>query len=436
MSAFGLCFSLGSVMPYMVITPRLARLAHPTSRKHHYLRVVPSRTFGSNPNGDDEGSGAQTAPGPGLPSFSSRAPGFARRPLSPLERVSQMLPQESLSKEIWDLRGDGGETQNQTSVDDVEDLDPQKLNGDVVDGSRYQNQTSTDDLDSQNLVDTGSRHQSRAEEGMHSSRTLPTERTLRFGEILLAEYRRKRRLEFQKMFRLEEGAKLMSNWGVIRHEAVEGCHAGTVLRTSLGLPILIRRPSLEEFTLFMKRGPAIAYPKDASAMLMMMDVNEGDSVLESGSGSGAMSLFLSRAVGSKGSVLSAEVRQDHHRRAVLNYERWRSAWRLRTGGEWPDNVKFHHADLITSAPLLAGRGFNSIALDMVNPQLALPTAVPHLHTGGVCAVYQAKGSCQSEDFPVRKRPVHRSPSSGTDRPHSIPREVTEDLQVASASSRP
>lgn len=66
------------------------------------------------------------------------------------------------------------------------------------------------------------------------------------------------------------------------------------------------------------------------------------------------------SVGYKGNVLSVEIREDHHRCAVLNYQRWRSSWSLRRGEEWPDNVHFHHGDLISAGPLLAGRGFNSV----------------------------------------------------------------------------
>ncbi|GAA6084917.1 tRNA (adenine(58)-N(1))-methyltransferase, mitochondrial [Tachysurus ichikawai] len=370
MSAFGLCFNLS---PLIKMTPRLARvcatcLSHKV--KQNDLRIsslARTKWFGTGPKGSDgDGSGAQVPSGPTLPPFSWGASRFGRRPLSPLERVSQMLPQESLSDEVWELR----EKRTREEHEDRETQTPEKLKEDLD----VHEQPGDDDS---------------VLEVMTHAHVLPEERAMCFGEVVLAEYRRKRRLELQKMFQLEKGCKLGSSWGSVDHDVIQGCHAATVLRTTLGIPMLIRRPSLEEFTLFMKRGPAIAYPKDASAMLMMMDVSEGDCVLESGSGSGAMSLFLSRAVGSSGSVLSVEVRPDHHRRAVLNYERWRSSWKLRSGKAWPENVHFHLGDLINSAPLLTGRSFSSVALDMINPHLALHTVVPHLHTGGVCAVYQA-----------------------------------------------
>ncbi|XP_028843277.1 tRNA (adenine(58)-N(1))-methyltransferase, mitochondrial-like isoform X2 [Denticeps clupeoides] len=312
------------------------------------------RAFGSDSKGSgNNGSCPDTPDPPATEDGRKIAPLFGRRrPLSPLERVSRLLPEESLSPEIWQLR----ELKQEEIAERAEEQSPD---------------------------DRGTQGSSR-----EYGAPLPGERPMCFGEHVLAEYQR-RRHEFRKMFQLSEGSSLQSSCGVIPHESIAGCPSGSVLHTSIGLPMLLRRPSLDEFTLYMRRGPAIAYPKDCSAMLMMMDTCEGDCVLESGTGTGAMTLFLSRAVGSKGRVLSVEVREDHHRRAVRNYQRWRASWSLRRGEEWPDNVHFHHADLQTAAPLLSGWGFNSMALDMLNPHLVLPTVIPHLHPGAVCAVYLA-----------------------------------------------
>lgn len=78
-------------------------------------------------------------------------------------------------------------------------------------------------------------------------------------------------------------------------------------------------------------------------------------------------------VGSKGKVLSLEVRDDHHRRAALNYKRWRTSWSVRRGEDWPDNVQFLKADLQTAGPLLAGWGFNSVRTAPPSVQIS-----PHL----------------------------------------------------------
>ncbi|KAK5916412.1 hypothetical protein CgunFtcFv8_011399 [Champsocephalus gunnari] len=299
-----------------------------------------------------------------------------RRSLSPLERISSLMPQEAMSPEVMQLRDE----QNQEDPEEEANIHTQE---------EHEAIPKEEDSEIHHASDAAMETDEQEEDKGSIRPTLPGESLLVFGELLVAEFRKKNRVEFKKMFGLEAGARLNSNWGMILHDDIAGQPAGRFLKTGRGTPILIRRPSLEDYVLFMKRGPAIAYPKDAATMMMMMDVSEGDCVLESGSGSGAMSLFLSRAVGCKGSVLSVEVREDHHTRAVLNYNRWRIAWSLRQREEWPDNVQFHRADLCTASSLITGQGFNAVALDMVNPHLVLPTVIPHLHTGAVCAVYLA-----------------------------------------------
>ncbi|KAE8600281.1 hypothetical protein XENTR_v10013171 [Xenopus tropicalis] len=307
-------------------------------------------------NTDSPGDGPMDTP-PGLdtspPSDQPRFVGGSRawgRSLSPLHRLSQMLPPQFLSPEIQDLR----------SAESEEPL----LTHSPPEGSSG--------LDSQ-----------------PDGPPAPLGTAFAPGDLVIAEFKRRHYTEFKKMFSLTDSGKLNSNWGVVGHMEIVGKLPGQRLRTSRGFEFLLKRPSLEEYILLMKRGPTISYPKDIAAMLMMMDVSPGDVVLEAGSGSGGMTLFLSRAVGLEGRVYSFEVRADHHAIAKKNVSKWRSAWDVRSRNPWPENVHFINQDLSAALPTMGSVAFDAAALDMLNPQVALPAILTCLKQGGVCAVYVA-----------------------------------------------
>ena len=80
--------------------------------------------------------------------------------------------------------------------------------------------------------------------------------------------------------------------------------------STTGDEYLALRPLLGDFVMSMPRGAAIVYPKDAAQIVAFADIFPGATVVEAGVGSGALSLWLLRAIGPEGRLASFERRQE------------------------------------------------------------------------------------------------------------------------------
>jgi tRNA (adenine57-N1/adenine58-N1)-methyltransferase len=132
-------------------------------------------------------------------------------------------------------------------------------------------------------------------------------------QVLLIDQRGKRHLLF-----LRKSETFHSDRGWVSHDTIIGQPEGTWVRSSMGLRYLAIRPTLADYVLEMPRGAQVIYPKDLAIILFWADVYPGCRVLEAGTGSGALTLALLRAVGPEGRVITYEQREEFARRALAN----------------------------------------------------------------------------------------------------------------------
>jgi tRNA (adenine57-N1/adenine58-N1)-methyltransferase len=166
---------------------------------------------------------------------------------------------------------------------------------------------------------------------------------------------------------------------VLEHDELIGVPEGVAVRTSGGGRVLAFRPTLSDFILKMKRGAQVVYPKDIALILVYADIFPGAQVLEAGTGSGSLTLALSRAVGAGGRVISYELREDHHERAVENIQTWYS------GPEGkPENLELRMGDVFEGVP---ERGLDRMLLDLPEPWHAVGEATSSLRPGGILCAY-------------------------------------------------
>jgi len=178
------------------------------------------------------------------------------------------------------------------------------------------------------------------------------------------------------LLKLEAGRTFQYHRGTIAHDELIGAEDGSRVQSSGGAGMLLLRPRLADFILKMKRGAQVIYPKDLAAILVYADIGPGMTVLEAGTGSGALTLGLARAVGPTGRIVSVDVRDDHSAHARKTLERW--------FGEIPANVELRIGDV---AELVAEVAPERIVLDLPEPWHTLETAARHQPSGGVVCAY-------------------------------------------------
>jgi len=180
---------------------------------------------------------------------------------------------------------------------------------------------------------------------------------------------------------LRPGASFHTHRGALSHDDIIGGPDGNVVKSGGGTPYVVFRPLLADFTLAMKRGAAVVYPKDAGQIVAFADVFPGARVLEAGAGSGALSCWLLRAVGENGTVTSFERRADFAEVARRNVEQFFGgpppAWRLVV-------AEFGRAG---DDPGLAD--FDRVILDMLAPWDCLDAVAWVLAPGGLACCYVA-----------------------------------------------
>jgi tRNA (adenine57-N1/adenine58-N1)-methyltransferase len=163
---------------------------------------------------------------------------------------------------------------------------------------------------------------------------------------------------------------------LLPHDEIIGTEEGTTLRSSLGRPLVALRPRLADFALKMPRGAAVVYPKDTGAILVWADIKPGNTVVEAGTGSGALTMALARAVGEHGKVISYEKRADH---AELARKRIRGFF-----GDLPQNIELRVGKVEGG---LGEHQPDRVVLDLPEPWHSVPGAAEHLAPGGIFCCY-------------------------------------------------
>ena len=124
----------------------------------------------------------------------------------------------------------------------------------------------------------------------------------------------------------------------------------------------------------LKRGPQIISPKDIAWIIYKSGISSGQTVIEAGSGSGALTLALTQAVAPNGRVVTFENNSKHFKIAKRNVSM----------SPWSEIVDIKEQELNDNTEIIPA---TSIVLDLPNPWDIISWAQKSLRIGGFLISY-------------------------------------------------
>jgi tRNA (adenine57-N1/adenine58-N1)-methyltransferase len=182
-------------------------------------------------------------------------------------------------------------------------------------------------------------------------------KTIAEGDDILLYLDRERTYQIK----VKPGEQFHTHKGFIILDDLMGKPFGSTVTSSLGISFYALRPLVRDRVLKTDRRTQVLYPKDIGYILYQLGIGNGSTVVEAGTGSGALTISLANLVEPDGKVYTYEIDERSQKIAAGNIDR--SGLR-----PW---VEMKLGDITQG---IAEKDVDAVVLDMATPWLVIPHA--------------------------------------------------------------